>query len=288
MTAQVDTGAEMKLEGCNNYELVGVLDHRGETVNSGHYVTKVKSGTEQWVLCNDTNVTDTPFGDVISGDNYLLLYKKKETQKTSNIPEFIPTDEWQEVQPGQSVPAPFHIRMAVDGSGKKWAKIDRSRQNISQKRGTNSRNTDQNDQSKKQQSVDSFSDSFSVQNKQNKLPTGTKEMSDSFSVQNNQNTHQNSDQNDQSRKQQGVDSFTVLPIEEEQNRLDFLDPRSIDDILGDGLRDDVQEEEPVVQEEEPDNQGEASEKLKRRGRKRSEGEASSVPPEKRRRKAEVS
>lgn len=88
---------------------------------------------------------------------------------------------------------------------------------------------------------------------------------------------------------------SVLPVEEEQNRLDILDPKSIDDILTDGLRADVREEEPDVQaeepddqEEEPDIQGEASEKTGSRGTKRGEGEASSVPPQKRRCKAEVS
>ena len=45
---------------------------------------------------------------------------------------------------------------------------------------------------------------------------------------------------------------SVLPIDEEQNRLDILDPLSIDDILRDQLSTDIREGEPDIEEEEPE------------------------------------
>ena len=50
---------------------------------SGHYVTKLKSSECQWLLCNDLSVSPISFEDVISKDNYILLFKKKDTPKYS-------------------------------------------------------------------------------------------------------------------------------------------------------------------------------------------------------------
>ena len=73
----------IKLQNITEYDLVGVLDHQGTTVMSGHYVTKLKSSDCQWLLCNDLSVSPISFEDVISKDNYILLFKKKDTVKYS-------------------------------------------------------------------------------------------------------------------------------------------------------------------------------------------------------------
>ena len=121
----INTGLELKLLDCNIYELFGVLDHQGTSINSGHYITKMKNNDE-WLLCNDTNISPIDFQDVVTTDNYILLFKKKENSlhpsptipipiSPSFIPPFIPTHEWQEVLPGQGVPPGCHSKIFIDG-----------------------------------------------------------------------------------------------------------------------------------------------------------------------------
>ena len=57
----VRTLFELKLQDSTDYQLLGTLDHRGKTMTSGHYVTKVLSEEGQWLLCNDLTVTPIPF-----------------------------------------------------------------------------------------------------------------------------------------------------------------------------------------------------------------------------------
>ena len=79
-TTLVKTGSSIELQG-HNYELVGVLDHLGETINSGHWVARLRSARDQWILYNDANVSSCK--SVVSGDNVLLLFKLKPKQGSS-------------------------------------------------------------------------------------------------------------------------------------------------------------------------------------------------------------
>ena len=65
------------------YRLMGVTDHRGATIQSGHYVTFVKSGSD-WFLVNDSIVTKVNRDYVTSQDNVLLLYSKYENNQNQN------------------------------------------------------------------------------------------------------------------------------------------------------------------------------------------------------------
>ena len=85
----VEAGDDLELYTTDKYELVAALDHRGSTISSGHYVTYTKQDTGTWLQHNDTTITPALLDQVNTGDNYILLYKKKTTPVT---PESIPTD----------------------------------------------------------------------------------------------------------------------------------------------------------------------------------------------------
>ena len=141
----VSAASDLKLLGCTDYKLLGTLDHQGSTIKSGHWVTNLMTEGGQRILCSDDHISQTD--SVISSDNYILLYKKKD--KTLQYPQFIPTSEWQELQPWQSVPPGCHVRMALDGSGKRMARLD-----IIQGRGSRNENISR---SSRNQSVSSGS-----------------------------------------------------------------------------------------------------------------------------------
>ena len=65
------------------YHLMGVTDHRGDTIQSGHYVTFVRSDSD-WFLVNDNIVTKVNRDYVTSQDNVLLLYSKSENNQNQN------------------------------------------------------------------------------------------------------------------------------------------------------------------------------------------------------------
>ena len=65
------------------YHLVGVTDHRGETIQSGHYVTFVRSDSD-WFLVNDNRVSKVNRDYVTSQDNVLLYYTKQENIHKQN------------------------------------------------------------------------------------------------------------------------------------------------------------------------------------------------------------
>ena len=73
----------LKLPTGEEYRLMGVTDHRGTTIQSGHYVTFVRSGSD-WFLVNDSIVTKVNRDYVTSQDNVLLLYSKTENNQNQN------------------------------------------------------------------------------------------------------------------------------------------------------------------------------------------------------------
>jgi len=62
------------------YDLFATVNHKG-TINQGHYVAHVKSGS-CWYLCNDAFVATSGVGDgekaVLSSEGaYMLFYQKR-------------------------------------------------------------------------------------------------------------------------------------------------------------------------------------------------------------------
>jgi len=67
------------------YDLQGVVTHKG-SLNTGHYIAYVSTFTapdsdgvqlQQWVRCDDENVTVVPPSEVSAAEAYILFYVRK-------------------------------------------------------------------------------------------------------------------------------------------------------------------------------------------------------------------
>ena len=56
-----------------NYELCGVINHLGTTVNCGHYISFVKRDVT-WYKCDDATVQTIDDIPILSDDAYILVY----------------------------------------------------------------------------------------------------------------------------------------------------------------------------------------------------------------------
>ena len=81
----------MTLPTGDQYSLLSVVDHQGDTIQSGHYVAFVKSG-KFWYLVNDNIVTRVAFKSLSSPDNILLLYSKSLSEMVPSEPETVMVD----------------------------------------------------------------------------------------------------------------------------------------------------------------------------------------------------
>lgn len=67
------------------YEIVGYVNHHGETMDSGHYTANVKNckdpeSKKRWVKCDDSNVKEIA-PNIQSESAYLVLLKRKESKQ---------------------------------------------------------------------------------------------------------------------------------------------------------------------------------------------------------------
>ena len=76
----------LTLPNNDKYKLVSIGNHLGTFINNGHYQAVVKHGTT-WFKADDSHVTETSWMNEITGNNYILVYRKFSTQKP-----FIATD----------------------------------------------------------------------------------------------------------------------------------------------------------------------------------------------------
>ena len=64
-------------EGLSFYEPIATIEHVGQNLQHGHYVTYIKKDTI-WIKCDDTRVTSIGFNVSTPISNaYLILLKKK-------------------------------------------------------------------------------------------------------------------------------------------------------------------------------------------------------------------
>ena len=63
----------LELPGNNRYEPIAIIDHRGYSINSGHYVTYSKNESGDWTLLNDTEIKPSSLHEANSKDNYIIL-----------------------------------------------------------------------------------------------------------------------------------------------------------------------------------------------------------------------
>ena len=57
-----------------NYNLVGAIFHHGDSLNSGHYTSKIYY-TDVAFHCNDERITKQTPNEELSGDIYIAIYK---------------------------------------------------------------------------------------------------------------------------------------------------------------------------------------------------------------------
>ena len=69
-----------------DYDLVATMDHKGSTIQSGHYVSKVRDLDGSWKLYDDTRVSTISHLGVVSKDNYFLMYRRKSSSNTWEAP----------------------------------------------------------------------------------------------------------------------------------------------------------------------------------------------------------
>lgn len=55
------------------YDLFAMVEHRGASLQQGHYKASVREG-DRWFTCNDTWVTLETEEDILSSQGYLLFY----------------------------------------------------------------------------------------------------------------------------------------------------------------------------------------------------------------------
>ena len=60
------------MDGGPTYQLVATIDHRGDTLENGHYVANCLR--EKWYLLDDTRAQPKFHALVNSRDNYILFY----------------------------------------------------------------------------------------------------------------------------------------------------------------------------------------------------------------------
>ena len=63
------------LQGIKRYEVVATIEHLGNKMKSGHYISYIKRN-DNWFHCNDTNIT--PLVNITSPTkNYFIILLKK-------------------------------------------------------------------------------------------------------------------------------------------------------------------------------------------------------------------
>lgn len=61
------------------YSLYAVVNHEGRSIDSGHYTSIVRqsTGTDNWIKCDDLQLTPLNITQVLNSEGYLLFYHKK-------------------------------------------------------------------------------------------------------------------------------------------------------------------------------------------------------------------
>jgi ubiquitin C-terminal hydrolase len=90
----VEAPHNLQLLGFIDYDLVATMDHKGSTIQSGHYISKVRDPDGSWKLYDDTRVSTISHWGVVSKDNYFLMYRRKSSLNTLEAPtlELLPDE----------------------------------------------------------------------------------------------------------------------------------------------------------------------------------------------------
>ncbi|KAL5076438.1 hypothetical protein RYX36_015422, partial [Vicia faba] len=67
------------------YDLYAVIEHRGSTIDYGHYVCYSRSAEDKWCLFNDDMVSNVSEDEVKKAKAYILFYARTGTPRNSNF-----------------------------------------------------------------------------------------------------------------------------------------------------------------------------------------------------------
>ena len=112
----------LTLTNFKKYDLLSSLDHLGNSCHSGHYVSNINTDG-YWILCNDANLSNVDENSAKSKDNYLYVYKKFTETVSGIYPKLVPTPNWQEIQPWQSVPHGCEMNMNIK-TGRQFVRLN--------------------------------------------------------------------------------------------------------------------------------------------------------------------
>ena len=107
----------------DKYRLLSIGNHIGSLTTNGHYQALIRSGST-WIKADDDKNYITNMKNQISGENYILLYKKFSTGSL-----FVPSKNWEEILEDQPIPPGLHIKLDVQ-TGRKFAKLTEEPGNI--------------------------------------------------------------------------------------------------------------------------------------------------------------
>ena len=107
-TTRVTMQEEFQLEG-TQYNLIGILSHRGETITSGHYFTYLRHN-DSWFLHEDAHpATPIPYHEMNTSESYILLGRKCEASTEPGKGHKTPSSKRREISPPPNQPLPKQI-----------------------------------------------------------------------------------------------------------------------------------------------------------------------------------
>ena len=97
VSTHVKIGEEIVFSNGYKYEVLGFLNHKGRTVQAGHFVTFMKSDLGQWILFDDDKLCSSTLDEADSPDNYIIFCKKTENEQPgiANISDPAKGPEWE-------------------------------------------------------------------------------------------------------------------------------------------------------------------------------------------------
>ena len=110
----------LRMKTGEEYKLVSIAHHLGETTNSGHYLASIKE-EDVWLRCNDTQITTSTESESKSEESYICVYLKLLNPSSP----FIPTEKWQDIK-GRQVPGGLHYSFGSRGN---YAKLEKENLN---------------------------------------------------------------------------------------------------------------------------------------------------------------
>jgi hypothetical protein len=73
-------------EGPTDYRLKGIVVHRGNTINRGHFFSYVRNTEGKWHRLDDSNVVHVSINEVLRQKAYILFYAKTSLRDSWNLP----------------------------------------------------------------------------------------------------------------------------------------------------------------------------------------------------------